>query len=84
MDRSYLLTKITTVKAQIDAYEAVLDFFAANNAVNTYSLDTGQSRQTVTRAQISSIKTLLDNLYNRLATFEARLYGAGVTARPGW
>jgi hypothetical protein len=84
VDRTWLAQKITDVQAQIDAWEGVLDFFAANNTVQSYTLDTGQSRQTVNRSQLSEIRTLLNSLYNRLSTLEARLNGASIAARAYW
>jgi len=84
MDRDFLTNRIAIVQAQIVAYEDMLSAFASDGAIQSYSLDTGQSRQTVSRSQLASVRILLDGLYNRLATFEARLYGSSITARPGW
>lgn len=84
MSRTFFVQQIAKVQVQITAYEDVLTFFAVNNTVQSYTLNTEQSVQTVTRAQLSSIRVLLDNLYNRLATLEARVYGSAITARPGW
>lgn len=84
MDDSFLTSRIAAVKAQIEILE---DAFAslASGAIVSYTLDTGQSRQTVTKSDISTISNTLDSLYNRLASLEARLTGCGtVIARPHW
>ena len=84
MDRAFILDRITAVKAQIVAYEDAVTALGVNGAVQSYTLDTGQSRQTVTTADLSALQKILDSLYNRLATLEARLYGAASQGRPGW
>ena len=52
--------------------------------VFSYTLDTGQTRQTVTRQSLSALQKTLDALYNRLAILEARCNGAGTIMRPGF
>lgn len=84
MDRAFIKERITATKALIVAYEDAVTALGTQGGVVSYTLDTGQSRQTVTRADISSLNRMLDSLYNRLATLEARLYGATLTARPAW
>jgi hypothetical protein len=84
VDRSYLVDKIAAIKALIDAYEAALLALGGDGAIQSYTLDTGQSRQTVTRAELPAINRMIDVLYARLAAFEARLYGSSITARPNW
>ena len=83
MDLAFLQARITATKDQIVAYEDAASALAGG--VQSYTLDTGQSRQTVTRADINTIRNTIDGLYNRLATLEARAYGSGVTTvRPSW
>lgn len=84
MDRAFTKERITATKALIVAYEDAVTALGTQGGVVSYTLDTGQSRQTVTRADISSLNRMLDGLYNRLATLEARLNGASITARPAW
>jgi len=84
MDRTYVEERITQTKALIDAYEAALLAFGTNGALQSYTLDTGQTRQTVTRANLTELQRILDSLYNRLCVFEARLKGGSIQARPGW
>ncbi len=84
MDRAFLVDRITATKAQIVAYEDALLAFGTNGAIQSYTLDTGQSRQTVTRADLSTMNKVLDGLYNRCATLEARLTGGTTQVRPCW
>lgn len=84
MDRDYALAKVTATKALIDAYEAAVLAFASDGAIQSYIIDTGQSRTNVTLADLPGVTRLIDSLYNRLATLEARLYGSAVTIRPAW
>lgn len=84
MDSTFLNDRITATKNQIAALEdAALSL--SSGAITSYTLDTGQSRQVVTKSNISLINKTIDSLYNRLATLEARLNGSGtVVGRPAW
>lgn len=84
MDREFTKERIAATKALIVAYEDAVTALSAQDGVQSYSLDTGQSTQSVTRANIPNMNRMLDTLYNRLATLEARLNGASITARPAW
>lgn len=84
MDAAFLQERITATKAEIVALEnAAIDL--SSGAIISYTIDTGQSRQVVTRSSVSTINPVIDSLYNRLATLEARLNGSGtVIGRPAW
>lgn len=85
MDATFIQARIDATKAQIVAYEDAALAFANNGALQAYTIDTGQTRQTVTRAQLSEIQRTIESLYNRCATLETRLNGAGTfTGRPAW
>lgn len=83
MDKDFLQERIDATKAQIVLYEAASAALAAGG-VQSYKLDTGQSIQTVTKLDLSDLFKTIDSLYNRCATFEARLNGGAVIARPAW
>lgn len=84
MDREFIQARIDATKAQIIAYEDAA-LALATGGVQSYTLDTGQSRQTVTRLDLEWIQKTIDGLYNRCATLEARLNGSGtVNVRPVW
>jgi hypothetical protein len=84
MNPQFLQGRITATQNQIIAYEAAIDALVAGGAQN-YMLDTGQSRQSVTKLDLATLQKNLDAMYNRLVTLEARLNGSGtVTTRPAW
>lgn len=84
MDSTFIQGRIDATKAQIVAYETAIDDLIAGN-IQSYTLDTGQSRQVVTKMNIATLQSNLDALYNRLCTLEARLNGGNtIAARPEW
>jgi hypothetical protein len=83
MDADFIQERITKTKEQIVAWEDASTALAGG--AQSYTIDTGQNRTTVTRSDLSQIQATLDTLYNRCATLEARLNGSGtLTARPCW
>lgn len=76
MDREFILERIAATKLQIVAYEEAL--LQLSNGVTSYTINTSQTQQTVSRSNISDINKTLDTLANRLATYNARLKGSGV------
>lgn len=84
MDTVFLQERITVTKNLIVAYEGAVEAFATNGGIQTYRLDTGQTNQTVTRADLKQLQETLDTLYNRLVTLQARLNGAASVVYPGY
>lgn len=83
MDADFLQARIDATKLLIVAYEDALLALSARDGIKTYKIDTGQSVQTVTAEDIGPMNKIVDSLYNRCATLEARLNGSGVvTVRP--
>lgn len=81
-DQAYWNARIVVVQEQIIKYEAAIDAIVTGG-VETYLLDTGQSRQNVTKLDISRLQTALSHLFNRLVTIEAYNTGSGtITVRP--
>lgn len=80
----FVNARIEVTKALIVAYEdAILNL--TTEGVYSYTLDTGQSRQTVTQLDLTWLQRGLDGLYNRLVTLCARLNGRGaIIARPDY
>lgn len=57
----------------------------STGATLSYSLDTGQSRQSVTKQSLGQLKNLLSNLENRRAALRSRLgCGGSKQMTPGW
>lgn len=83
MRKEFLLARIEATEQLITAYEdAILKL--TSDGVQQYSIDTGQSRQTVTRADLSHLQSQVGGLYNRLATLHARLNSASHYAGANW
>ena len=83
MNKAFIHGRIDSTKLQIVAYEDAA--LALASGVQSYTLDTGQSRQTVTKLDAKEIQHMIDSLYNRCATLGARLNGSGtITVRPAW
>lgn len=82
IDASWLEARIARTKELIVAYENAIDALASG--AQNYTLDTGQTRQVVQRAQLGELRNMLDSLENRLATLCARAYGASFYGRPGF
>ena len=83
-DRQFLLTRLTRVRALIVAYEDAIEALIGDG-VQSYTLNTSQSTQTVTKFDLTNLNKALDGLYNRCAALEARL-GMGNTTLgvPDW
>lgn len=82
-DRQYWIDRIAKVKALIEKYDDAL-LALGTGGVQSYQLDTGQTRQMVTKANITSLSNVRDSLLNELTTLQARVYGAGVRGIPNW
>jgi len=81
MDREFLQERIEATKALIVSYEEGLAAFS--EGIQSYTLDTGQGRQVVTRADIGNMNRVVNSLYNRLTVLRARLEGGTTSiARP--
>lgn len=83
IDSAWLEARIARTKELIVAYEDAL-IALSSGAIQTYTLDTGQTRQVVTKQQIGSLRITLETLENRLATYDARLNGGSFIGRPGF
>lgn len=77
-DRAFLEERLTKVEAAISAYEDALLAFATG-AVQSYTLDTGQTRQTVTKANVTEMQRMVDRLMNQRAVLRAQLGCGGQT-----
>lgn len=79
------------LKAQLVLVEAAITAtITAITAVTTgglasYSFDTGQTRQTVTKSNLGSIRMQLDNLYSLRGWLKSQICGTGsYYVRPGF
>jgi len=52
--------------------------FALGNGVQEYTIDTGQTRQTVKRSDLEQLRAMRNDLLGQIATLESRL---GISSR---
>lgn len=76
IDVAWVNERIAATKAAIVAYEEAI-LALSSGAVYSYTLDTGQTKQTVTKQQLSSLKDILGSLENRLQYLQNKLCGGG-------
>lgn len=76
--RKWLKKRLDRTRSLIEQIEDAVEQLTAG-VIESYTLDTGQGRQTVTKANMAQYNEQLPGLYNRLETLRARLYGSGVT-----
>lgn len=81
-DAAWLDERIAATKALIVAHETALLALAGGSQM--YTIDTGQTRQTVQKSDMGSLRNTLDMLENRLSTLTARKCGGGTHMTPGF
>jgi hypothetical protein len=77
MSTTFWQTRLTAVEAEILAIEAAILALTTGGVVS-YTLDTGQTRQLVTKLDLPGLDKMLDSALNRYATIQARCTGSGV------
>lgn len=82
IDCEYLQARVEAKKALILALDTAIT--ALVGGAQSYSLDTGQTRQTVTRANLTELRRMLESAENDLSVLDARLNGAGVRVIPAF
>lgn len=79
----WLDARIAAKRAAIVAYEGAA--LALAGGAQSYSLDTGQTRQVVTKANLSEMRNMVARLESDLSTLMLRRFGCGnLQVRPGW
>lgn len=71
----WLEARVVATKAAIEAIELAL--VALAGGAQSYSLDTGQSRQVVQKADVGTLRATLLSQYNLLAWLKSQLCGTG-------
>jgi len=82
-DDTWLDARITATANLIEQYEAAV-LAISSGAQESYTLDTGQSRVTVTRSNLSVLRNLIAGLEERLVRYYARRYGGVTHMVPGY
>ncbi len=84
VDVEWIQARIDATKLAIVAYEEAIFQVGTNNVAN-YSIDTGQTRQSVTKQNLGSIRLQLQALEDRLQYYQNKLCGGAVIQiRPGF
>lgn len=82
-DKAWLKERIEKTKSLIEAYEDAL--LQVTKGAQSYTLDSGQTRQSVTKTTAKELREGITELENRLEELKGRLRGGRVfTGRPGW
>ena len=82
-DDTFWQEQLTAAKAAATAYStAILQL--STGAIQSYTLETGQTRQVVTKANLTELRNTLTGLMDLVSTLEARLCGASVIGIPGF
>lgn len=76
-DDTFWSDQLAAAKAAVAAYNAAI--LALATGAQSYTLDTGQTKQTVMKADIGSLRVTRDALLNEVATLELRICGNGST-----
>jgi len=80
-DNTFWNARKARLETIIIAYEDALEAFAGTNT-QSYTLDTGQTRTTVSRAEVGSLRNTLKSLYSTYDDICARTCGATLVVRP--
>jgi hypothetical protein len=84
MDLETLDEQIAETKAIIKLYNAAIKSIVTDG-MQTYTLDSGQTRQVVTKLTLSTLRTSRQGFTNELCTLQARRNGSGsMTGRAAW
>ena len=82
-DREFWEGRIAAKKALIAQLDEAL--LAIAGGAQSYSIDTGQTRQVVTKANVTETRNTIAQLESDISTLQMRLYGcARLQVRPGW
>lgn len=81
---TFMRSQIPIVESQIIAYQDAILALGSDN-IQSYSLNTSQSTQVVTRADLQKMQDIIDQLFNRLSMLNARCDGGASTlVMPSW
>ena len=69
--------ELTNAKILLYEIEKAIKAFNENGNIQSYTIDTGQHKQSVSRADLSNLYMRRDKLLGEIATLEARLHVGG-------
>lgn len=83
-DREFWQGRLDQKKALLLLYDAAIDALVVQE-MESYTLDTGQTRTTVTKLNVPKMQEMVENLENQIAVLQTRITGCGTTTvRPCW
>ncbi|MHC5062315.1 MAG: hypothetical protein ACYTFK_14760 [Planctomycetota bacterium] len=83
VDTEFWETQLEQAKTAAAGYLTAIIALSTTN-VQSFTLDTGQNRQTVVKKDLASLQRSYTSMLNVVATLEARICGAAGQGRPGW
>jgi len=83
MAEQFWIDELAKAIAQAAALNTAITFLYSNPH-KSYTLDTGQSSQQVSRPDLESLQNQYGGLLNRIASLDARCNGASQQIRPAW
>lgn len=82
VDDQFWIDQVEAAKTALAAYNAAI--LALSTGAQSYTLDTGQTRQVVTKATLGELRLQRSALMNEIATLEARVCGGGRHVIPSY
>lgn len=83
IDEDWINARIAACKTAIVAFETAIS--TVGGGAQSYTVDTGQTRMTVTRANLTEARNSLEYWEDRLQYWANKLEGTGRTvAKPAW
>lgn len=84
MDSKFFADRLAATALALTAAE-IAETELLSGAIESYSMDTGQTKTVITKLNIGMLRIHIDSLMNRYATLDARVNGSGAAVgRPGW
>lgn len=72
--------ELTNARIMLVEVEKAINSFNSNGSIQSYTIDTGQDKQTVTRAELRNLYEWRNRLLSDIQTLEARLRIGGSRA----
>lgn len=83
MDATFIQARINFLKTAIVAYETAI-LALQTGGVQSYMIDTGQTSQRVTKADLSKLQGTYSEMLGTLDALYSRLNGATIYTSPAW
>jgi hypothetical protein len=81
-EENFILRRLEAVEELIIKLDAAM--LAVSSGATSYSIDTGQTRQSVTKAPPGELRNSMNDALNLRSVLKAQLEGKAVNVRPGW